>query len=94
MGGVSRSQIRPDTEGAIIEGMASLENKCGFASARSSSAVDRYIASFEIKVRVWTLAPSKQRGFRPSFRGRAIAANEVTLSEVKEIGLLIASKNT
>jgi hypothetical protein len=61
MGSVSRSQIRPDPEDVIIEGTASLENKGGFASVRSASA---------------------------------IAANEVTFFDVKDIGALIASKNT
>ena len=61
MGSVSRSQIRPDPEDVIIEGTAFLENKGGFASVRSASA---------------------------------IAANEVTFFDVKDIGVLIASKNT
>jgi hypothetical protein len=50
MGSVWRSQIRPDPEGVIIEGTASLENKGGFESARSASTVDLNIVSFEIKV--------------------------------------------
>ena len=51
MGGVSQSQIHSEADGVIIEGIVSLENNGGFASARSAAAFDRGTTALEIMVK-------------------------------------------
>ena len=121
MGGVSQSQIRHDSNGVIIEGIVSLENNGGFASARSTATFHRNTALLEIMVKgdgkqykfllrtdsssrtpmyqatfnakdAWEVIRFKPSDFKASFRGRAVDARDVTFSDIKEVGILIADQ--
>jgi len=121
MGGISQSKIRHDTEGVIIEGVVSLENNGGFASARVPAAFDTNISVLELMVKGdgkrykfilrtdalprtpmyqaefvatgdWTRIRFRPDYFKASFRGRAVSAPELSFSDVKEMGVLIADQ--
>jgi monofunctional biosynthetic peptidoglycan transglycosylase len=51
MGGVSQSRISYDTEGAIFEGIVSLENGGGFASLRSPILIPEETTTLDVTMR-------------------------------------------
>ena len=51
MGGVSQSQIFSEAHGVVIEGIVSLENNGGFASARSAAVFDHGTTALDIMVK-------------------------------------------
>lgn len=51
MGGVSQSQIFSEADGVVIEGIVSLENNGGFASARSTAIFERGTTALDIMVK-------------------------------------------
>jgi hypothetical protein len=110
MGGVSQSRISNDSEGAVFEGVVSLDNGGGFASVRSSIRGDekRYKLVLRTDIsprsplyqaeffatREWKTYRFVSSDFKASFRGRSVDAPALDFSATKEIGILIANQQS